>query len=149
MDEFLPSEARNYRYGDISVGRKDQREYVISSQVYENFLTAFDDRSPIHFNEAYALECGFSGKVMHGALLNGFLSHFVGMYFPGRLSLLLSVDLRFLQPSCLGDVIRLESIVTQKFDARNVVIMDVTFNNMTRDYIAARGRIRVMLRDEQ
>jgi acyl dehydratase len=127
---------------------RERREYVISGEVYENFLKAFHDHSSIHVDESYALKCGYSGRVMHGTLLNGFLSHFVGMYFPGRLSLLLAADIRFSQPSYFGDVICLEAVVAQKVDARNVIVLDVVFTNMTRDCIVARGRVQVMLREE-
>lgn len=142
------STPRALRYQDIPVGMKAQRDYAISADVYQHFLAAFDDRSPIHVDEAYARACGFRGKVMHGSLLNGFLSHFVGMHFPGKFSLLLTIDLRFAEPSYLGDVIRLQTEVSQKLDVRNVIILGVIFNNVTRDCIAARGRVQVMLRDE-
>ena len=125
---------------------KEAHDYVISPEVYEGFLSSFHDHSPIHVDEAYAMECGFSGKVMHGTLLNGFLSHFIGMIFPGKLSLLLATDLRFVQPSYLGDVIRLEAVVMQKLDVRQVMVLDATFKNLTRDCLAARARIQVMLK---
>lgn len=141
-----PLEPRTYEYQDIPVGMKEAHNYVISTEVYEGFLATFHDHSPIHVDETYALESGFSGKVMHGTLLNGFLSHFVGMVFPGRLSLLLATDLRFVQPSYLGDVIRLEAVVSQKLDVRQVVVLDATFTNLTRDCLAARARVQVMLR---
>ena len=142
------SDPRHHSYESISLGMQERRDYVISPHVYANFLDAFDDRSPIHVDEAYALGRGFSGRVMHGALLNGFLSHFVGMHFPGRPSLLLSVDLRFAEPSYLGDVICIEAIVTRKMDARRVIVIDATFRNVTRERIVARGRVQVMVRDE-
>lgn len=143
-----PQEPRSYAYQDISVGMTEASDYVISQEVYEGFLASFHDCSPIHMDEAYARECGFSGKVMHGTLLNGFLSHFIGMVFPGRLSLLLATDLRFVQPCYLGDVIRLEAAVMQKLDVRQVIVLDATFKNLTRDCLAARGRIQVMLRNQ-
>lgn len=147
MSEPLTT-ARTFRYQDIPLGMKAAHDYTIAKEVYENFLAAFGDRSPIHVDTAYAQARGFSGEVMHGTLLNGFLSHFVGMQFPGRLSLLLAVDLRFVQPSYLGDVIRLEAEVSQKLDANNVVVLNVTFQNVTRNCIAARGRVQVMVKDE-
>ena len=143
-----PLQARTFRYQEILIGMKEERDYVLSPEVYEHFLAAFDDRSPIHVEEPYALQNGYAGKVMHGTLLNGFLSHFVGMHFPGRLSLLLAVDLRFSQPSYLGEVIRLEALVSQTLDARQVVVLDVTLTNLTRNCTAARGRVQVMLREE-
>jgi acyl dehydratase len=139
---------RTCLYEEIALETSESWEYIISPEVYDHFLRAFDDRSPIHVDGKYAESCGYPGPVMHGSILNGFLSHFVGMYFPGRFSLLLSADIRFAQPSYLGDTIRLEARVSQKLDVSRVVILDVNFQNITRDYLAARGRIQVMLRKE-
>ena len=138
----------NYRYPDISVGMKTAHDYTITPAVYENFLAAFQDHSPVHVDEAYARQSGFDGKVMHGALLNGFLSHFVGMIFPGKPSLLLAVDMRFSQPSFLDDVLQLEANVSQKLDSQNVIVLDFTFKNLTRHTVAARGRAQIKLRNE-
>jgi acyl dehydratase len=138
----------HHRYADLAVGMKVHHAYTITPLVYEHFLTAFQDHSPVHVDEAYARQSGFDGKVMHGALLNGFLSHFVGMIFPGKPSLLLAVDLRFSQPSFLGDALQLEATVSQKLDSQNVIVLDVTFQNLTRKTLAARGRAQVKLRHE-
>jgi len=132
-------------YEDISAGRADSMDYCIETGVYEHFLAAFGDESPVHVDDQFARSRGFDGRVMHGALLNGFISHFVGMVFPGRDSLLLAVDLRYASPCYLGDVIHLESVVTQKMDSRRVVVLDVTLTNTTRNCAAARGRIQVMV----
>lgn len=140
-----PSASRTFEYHQIVEGQRESFEYTLSPEVYQRFLDAFGDYSPIHVDEAYAQSRGFGGRVMHGSLLNGFVSHFVGMWFPGRLSLLLAVDLRFSQPSYLGDVIRLETVVTQKMDAKSIVILDATLTNLTRNHLAARGRIQVMI----
>ena len=146
MGDFFP-EAGSHGYKDIPVGMTAQRDYVISQAVYEHFLAGFHDYSPLHVDEAFARARGFSGKVMHGTLLNGFLSHFVGMHFPGKHSLLLAVELRFTQPCYLGDVIQLDVKVRQKMDVQKVIVMDATFNNLTRNCIAARGRVQVMVGD--
>ena len=141
----LPPEPRTSAYRDITEGQREMFDYPITPDVYGRFLDAFEDYSPIHVDEAFAKSKGFTGRVMHGSILNGFVSHFVGMWFPGRFSLLLSVDLRFAQPSYLGDVIRLEAVVRQKMDSQEIVILDVTLNNLTRKLLAARGRIQVMV----
>jgi acyl dehydratase len=146
MHEPSPT-PRACRYGEISVGMKETRDYVITPDVYDHFLAAFQDRNPVHVDDAYARSQGFTGKVMHGSILNGFVSHFIGMHFPGKWSLLLSVDLRFSNPSGLGDSIRMEVEVTQKVDARNVVVLDATLSNTTRGCVAARGRIQVMIKE--
>jgi len=141
--------ARTIQYADIPEGMREQHDYTITEEVYRGFLAAFGDYSPIHVDDAVAKQCGFHAPVMHGSILNGFLSHFVGMHFPGALSLLLSVDIRFSQPSYLGDRIRIEAVVSQKLDVRQVVVLDVVFNNLTQSQLAARARVQVMLRNPQ
>ncbi|MBI5772288.1 MAG: hypothetical protein HZA89_00925 [Verrucomicrobia bacterium] len=138
-----PEQPRDLDYEAIVEGMEAGREYAITPAVYENFLAAFDDHSPIHVDEAHARARGFAGKVMHGAILNGFVSHFVGMHFPGRRSLLLSVDLRYAKPSFLGDRLNLKARVSQKVDAQRVIVLHLAFHNLTQGVIAATGRAQV------
>ncbi len=140
-----PESARVHRFAELAEGRSEQRDYPVTAAVYEHFLAAFDDRSPIHVDEPYAQSRGLPGRVMHGAILNGFLSHFVGMHFPGKHSLLLAVDLRYSQPFLLGDSLRLEARVAQRVEAQRVVVLHVTFTNLTRGGITARGKTQVQL----
>jgi 3-hydroxybutyryl-CoA dehydratase len=144
----LSSSLRTFRYAQISVGDRQERDYVITPETYRNFLLAFADRSPVHVDEAFARSQGFEGCVMHGAILNGFVSHFVGMYFPGRFSLLLTVDLRYSNVSYLNDSIRVDALVSQKMDARRVIVLDLGITNLTRDWLAARGRAQVMIKEQ-
>jgi acyl-coenzyme A thioesterase PaaI-like protein len=85
---------------------------------------------------------------MHGAILNGFLSHFVGMRFPGGRSLELSVDMRYVRPSYLGDRVRLEGTVIQKVDSRSIVVVDLLYRNLTQNVIVARGRVQTAIMTE-
>lgn len=145
MSPPLPND---HRYEDIVVGAKIEQSYVINRENYQKFLEAFQDYSPVHVDDEYARAAGFAGRVMHGAQINGFLSHFVGMIYPGRRSLLLAVDLRFLQPSYLGDKLQLVAETSQKVDAKKVIVLDVVFKNLSQNTIVARGRVQVMMRDD-
>lgn len=138
---------RTYRYHEITEGMTEELDYVITEEIYQGFLSVFRDHNPIHVDGAYAIASGYSGTVMHGGILTGFLSHFIGMHFPGRLSLLLGVDIRFARPNYLGDTLTLGVIVRQKMDARQVVVLDATFTNKDRSYLAARARTQVMVRE--
>ena len=139
----------NEQWRQSCVGRCDSRDYAITAEVYQHFLAAFKDENPLHVDDAAAKSRGFAGKVMHGALLNGFISHFIGMVFPGRDSLLLAVDLRYANPCYLGDMIRLQTVVAQKMDARQILVLNLTVMNLTRNYPAARGRIQVMIQGQR
>jgi 3-hydroxybutyryl-CoA dehydratase len=137
----------NHKYADIVVGQREKRLYIIEKDVYQKFLETFQDFSPIHINAKYAESQGFAGVVMHGTILNGFISHFVGMHFPGRFSLLLSVDMRYLKPSYLGDSIWINSVVSQKMDASKVLVLDLELNNCSQNALAARARVQVMVKE--
>jgi acyl dehydratase len=141
-----PESPRFLSYGDLAEGMASERTYIISPAVYQSFLSAFGDRSPIHVDPEYARARGFAGTVMHGAILSGFVSHFIGMVFPGANSLILSTELRFSQPSYLGDTLLLRGTVAQKVDAQEVALLHMTLFNQTRGLMAATGRVQVRVR---
>jgi 3-hydroxybutyryl-CoA dehydratase len=86
--------------------------------------------------------------VVHGAILNGVLSHFCGMIFPGRASHLLSVDLRYLKPTYVGEEIELRVTVAQKVESLKAIVLKVEFFNITREMTVCNGRVQVALRNE-
>jgi 3-hydroxybutyryl-CoA dehydratase len=131
-------------YAELTVGLSATREYQVTDDLYRGFLSLFDDRSPIHVDEAVAREQGFAGRVMHGAMLNGFLSHFVGMELPGARSILLSADLRYAKPVYLGDRVTLTGEISQRVDSQHVVVLTVVMR--ARDEVVARGRVQVEVR---
>jgi 3-hydroxybutyryl-CoA dehydratase len=142
-----PELPRDVHYEAIVEGSEVEWRYTLTRSVYEHFLAAFDDRSPVHVDEAYARARGFDDVVVHGAILNGFVSHFVGMRFPGRRALLLSADMRYANPSFIGDEITLIARVTQKVDVQRVIVLTVRLLNTTRGTTAATGRVQVSVAD--
>lgn len=136
-------QAKNIPFEEISEGRKIIKEYEITQAVYDCFLGAFGDYNSLHTNEEYAVAKGFSSKVMYGAVLNGFISEFVGMEFPGENSILQSVQVEFKKPNYLNDRLRFEAAVEQKIDAVKTVVLKFEIYNMTRSYLAAKARVQV------
>jgi acyl dehydratase len=137
------------RFKEIETGMVVEEFYQITPVVYQHFLDAFGDFSPIHVDENAAKEAGFQERVMHGGILNGFLSHFVGMVLPGARAVLLSADLRYLRPSFLNDMILLKAEVTHKSQGEYVVEMRLAMENRTRGYVAARGRVLVRVNEQE
>jgi acyl dehydratase len=138
--------AQRHRYADLAEGQTHDHDYVITPAVYDNFLVAFADHSPLHMDAAHARAAGFADRVMHGGILHGFVSHFVGMIFPGAGSLLLSSELRFQKPNYLGDQLRLTAKLAQKLDVQQVIVLHLAFFNQTQNHLAASGRVQVQVR---
>ncbi len=135
----------DFTFEDLTLGTMFRQRYVITDEVYRKFLDLFGDASPLHVDDDIAIQCGFSGKLMHGAVLNGFISNFVGMNFPGKRTLELGVEIRFLKPTYAGDVLELEATVKERLEARKVVVLHFIFRRERTP--VARGIVNVMICD--
>lgn len=142
------SESAAYRFEDLTEGLSRSHTYVISAEHYKALVDVFGDRSPIHIDEAAARVAGFDGPVMHGAILQGFVSHFIGMVLPGSLALLQSVELRYLKPLSLGDTVGVQATVAQTSAATRSVVLDLVVTNVDQKLVVARGRAQVGIRRE-
>lgn len=133
----------DHAFENLSINQTDEYQYVITHEVYEHFIAAFGDVSPLHMDDAFARGLGFPGKVMHGSILNGFISHFVGVVLPGRRAILQSVAAEYCAPSFLGDRILLQSKLTQKVESFRVLTLGITLKNLTREEIVAKAKVQV------
>ncbi|MEQ1762324.1 MAG: MaoC/PaaZ C-terminal domain-containing protein [Pyrinomonadaceae bacterium] len=122
--------------------------YRIDERECDALVSTFNDRSPIHVDQAYAEAAGFPRTISHGAILQGFLSHFIGMYFPGKRSLILSVNMDYRRPSFIGDEVRLVAQVRQKVESGQVVVLVFRFMNTSSKEVVASGKAQVAMRNE-
>jgi acyl dehydratase len=141
-----PASSQIHRFESLAEGTKYSFSYLLDAKVYEGFLALFGDANPLHTDSATAKESGFDGPVMHGAILNGFQSNFIGMHFPGRDSMLLSTRISYVSPCFLGDTIRLTAQVIQRIESQNVVVLDFDFRCENRSRRVARGVAMVKIR---
>ena len=125
-----------------------EKKQVISEAVYRGFLDCFQDHSPIHVDAGFAQVHGFRDKVMHGKILDGFISHYVGMIFPGDQGFLLSTDIRYNQPCYLEDEIRMECRISQVSLSTQMVVLMFVIHNQTQGQIAARAKVQVKMLTE-
>ena len=133
----------SFAFEDLPQGTEFEQQYVITPELYEKFLDLFGDTSPLHVSDEVARSCGFPAKLMHGAILNGFISNFVGMNFPGKRALELGMEIQFVKPTYAGDVLMLHARVQERLESRRVVVLQFRF---LRDRVAvARGRVSVMI----
>ena len=127
----------------VQAGFRTSQRYAITREIYEHFLAAFADTNPLHIEDDAARRLGFTEKVMHGMILGGFISHFVGVHFPGANSVLHAVNTQFKTPCHLGDEILIEATVTQVVESVNVIAMDMVLTNLTRGRVAAKSKVQV------
>lgn len=140
--------AANYSFQQIKENFEFSKSYRIDETVYRALVEVFGDENPLHVDDEYARRSGFDRRVMHGAILQGFLSNFVGMHFPGKNSLILSVSLNYHQPCYLSDEVVLTARVRQKTETGSAVVLEVKFRNAGADTLVASGKLQVALRKE-
>jgi acyl dehydratase len=147
MTALPPVLARDWSLDSLTEGTVAQHGYVITKGTWEALTGVFGDVNPVHVDPDVAGKLGFPNVVMHGAILQGFVSHFVGMVLPGRRSLLMSVDLRYLAVSFLGDSLVVKGEISQRVESQRVVVVSLTIENLTQGHMAARGRVQVRIAD--
>lgn len=137
-----------WRFEDLQEGIQARHQYRISPEIYESFLAMFADYSPIHVDDNLARRSGFTGKIMHGAILNGFLSHLVGMVIPGSRALLLSVEMRYLQPCYLDDALEFTATVSQRLESQSALVLIVDIQRLGDLTMVAKAKVHVKVRNE-
>ncbi|HVN86450.1 MAG TPA: MaoC/PaaZ C-terminal domain-containing protein [Candidatus Binatia bacterium] len=129
----------------IGEGFRTSRCYRISQEVYDHFVAASGDTNFLHTDDDFARQLGFPEKVMHGVILNAFISHFVGVHFPAGRVVLHAVNTQFKSPCHLGDEIRIDAEVTQVAHAVGAVTLEMVATNLTRGRVAAKSKVQVGL----
>ena len=97
----------------VAIGDRAERLLVVSDEQLEQFALATGDRNPIHFDDAYAAETRFGGRIAHGMLVGGLISALLAGQLPGPGTIYLGQELRFRAPVRPGDQVRCEVEVTE------------------------------------
>ncbi|MGB0870307.1 MAG: MaoC/PaaZ C-terminal domain-containing protein [Flavobacteriales bacterium] len=126
----------------MEIGEKYELDYSINEHVYNGFLNTFKDHNPLHTNEDFAKEKGFPKKVMHGNILNGCLSHFIGEELPTKDVIIHAQEINFLKPVYLNDTVTLKAVLKEKIEAVSAFVFKYTFVNQDGVKVA-RGKIQI------
>ena len=118
------------------LGDELKAEYFVGQSVYEGFLNTFEDTNPMHINAIYAMKYGYNEIVMHGNILNGFISHFIGVNLPAKNLVIISQEIKFRNPVYLNDWIQIKSRVDDIHDALSLVSLKLFLTNHRGEKVA-------------
>lgn len=127
----------------VNIGDRFTEHFVVSAGIHGGFIALFGDRHPLHTDARYAVARGFRSEVMHGNILNGFLSYFVGERWPDREVMILSQEIKYQRPVYLGDRLTLEVEVADVHQSVNVVELACKFRNAADGKTVASARINL------
>lgn len=125
-------------------GDKFCESYNINEDIYKGFISLFKDDNPLHINSAFAISKNFKDKVMHGAILAGFLSHFIGVCLPIKNVLVQTYELHFLKPIFINDQLFFEATVIGIFESVNTIEFKYKFLTSNKT-IVAKGKILISI----
>lgn len=94
-----------YYLEDLTVGMTADYERVVTEDMIESFANVSGDYNPLHLDEDYAQTTMFKGRIAHGILSASFISKVFGTIMPGKGSVYISQNLRFLAPVRIGDTV--------------------------------------------
>jgi 3-hydroxybutyryl-CoA dehydratase len=120
------------------------QSFNVTSGIYEGFISVFSDMNPLHTDEKFAVGKGFNSRVMHGNILNGFLSYFIGECLPVKEVLIQTQEIKFLKPVYLNDVLTLHATIYDVYESVNTIDFKYFFENQDKIKVA-RGTIQIGL----
>lgn len=123
---------------------KFEKTFNVSDKIYEGFILIFKDANPLHTDEQFAVKHGFKGKVMHGNILNGFISYFIGECLPVKNVIIHTQQIQFKNPVYLNDEIFFEATVSEVFESVNAFEFKFSFKNAD-SKVVAKGKIQIGL----
>lgn len=118
--------------------------FVVSENIYLSFILLFKDNNPLHTNEIFAKEKGFRSKVMHGNILNGFLSFFIGECLSAKEVVIHSQEINYKNAVYMNDKLDFTAVVSDVFESVRAVEFKYIFKNME-SKIVAKGKIQIGL----
>jgi len=116
--------------------------FDVTENVYCGFILLFEDRNPLHCDESFAMQKGFKHVVVHGNILNGFLSHFIGECLPLKNVIIHSQEIRYHAPVYLNEVLDFHAVVSNTSESVNAVEFKYYFENQAKAKVA-RGKIQI------
>ena len=126
----------------FSVGDTIQKYFVINNKTYNDFIELSNDQNPLHTNEQFAISKGFKGIVMHGNILNAFLSYFIGESIPLKNVIIHSQEIQFKNPVYLNDALDFNAKVIEVYESVNAVVFKYIFRNSD-SKVVAKGLIQI------
>ena len=126
----------------FDINDKFEESFVIFKNTHQNFIQLSEDRNPLHTNNEFAISKGFKGIVMHGNILNAFISYFIGECLPTKDVIIHSQEIQFKNPVYLDDKLKFTASVSGVYESVNAIEFKYYFRNLEKK-IVAKGKIQI------
>jgi 3-hydroxybutyryl-CoA dehydratase len=138
---------QEYIFDELLVGETGTFKQVVSAEMLSIFSSLSGDNNPLHCDEVYAKSLGHPSCVVHGMLTSSLYSRLVGVYLPGKYALLQSIDIKFLSPVFVDDILTVIGEVTYRQNAYKVIEIKAKIENQHKKCIS-KAKISVQVTDK-
>lgn len=126
----------------MKVNDQFKESFSVSDKIYQGFIELFQDKNCLHTDSEYAKTKGFRDVVMHGNILNGFLSYFIGECLPVKNVIIHSQEVKYAKPVHLGDELTFVATVVDVIESVKVIIFQFYFEN-SQQIKVAKGKVQI------
>lgn len=137
---------REYRISELEVGMKESFSRKVTADMMQKFFEITGDENPLHVDDFYAKEKGFSGRVVYGMLTASLLSTLGGCYLPGKYCLIQGAEVRFSKPVVVGDELVVTGEITKIDMDLKYMEIKVTITNQRQEKVL-RGVLKAGMTD--
>jgi acyl dehydratase len=117
-------------FAELKQGDTVRWRHEVTAEEVDAFARLSGDVNPLHLDDAFGQQHGFRGRVVHGALVNAFISRILGTELPGPGCLWLSQTTRFAHPVYIADPIEVVVRVVHKSESLRTLVLETTVENM-------------------
>jgi 3-hydroxybutyryl-CoA dehydratase len=135
------------KFEEIKVGDVASFSKTLSESDVYTFAGVSGDFNPIHVNEEFAKGTRFGARIAHGILTASLVSTVIGTALPGKNSLYLSQDMKFVAPVYIGDTLTATVRVAEKAIEKRILTLETRVANQHGKTVLA-GQARVMKMEE-
>lgn len=113
-----------YYIEDLKPGMSESYSRTVTERDIELFGEVSGDVNPVHFDEEYARNTPFKGRIAHGVLSASYISTVFGMKMPGPGTIFMSLTTRFKAPVRIGDTVTAICTVREVIADKRRVLFD-------------------------
>ena len=92
----------------INIGDKASIKKIFTIEEVKNYALSSIDTNPIHFDPEYAAETYFKKPIVQGLLVSSLFGGLLGSELPGKGTIHMGQNLKFIKPVYIGEEIMVE-----------------------------------------
>ena len=113
-----------YYADELKPGMSESFTKTVTERDVQLFGEVSGDMNPVHFDEAWAKNTIFKGRIAHGVLSVSYISTVLGMKMPGPGTIFMSATTRFKAPVRIGETVTATCTVREVNAEKRRVIFD-------------------------